>query len=94
MYNLELVKEAAETIRSFNHPIRLQIVDLLEKNNRLTVTDIYVKLRVEQSVASQHLAILRKAGVLDTERNGKYIHYFLNKSRIDHITKNLESLAA
>lgn len=94
MYNLELIKEAAETVRSFNHPIRLRIVDLLETHSKMTVTDIYVKLRVEQSVASQHLAILRKAGVLVTERNGKYIHYTLNKSRIEHITRNLEQLAA
>ena len=43
----------------------------------MTVTDIYVKLRLEQSVASQHLAILRKAGVVQTERDGKFIFYSL-----------------
>jgi len=53
-----------------------------------------VKLRLEQSVASQHLAILRKAGVVLTERNGKFIFYSLDKGRLGHISTIVEDLAA
>jgi DNA-binding transcriptional ArsR family regulator len=48
----------------------------------MTVTEIYVKLRLEQSVASQHLAILRKAGFVDTLRDGKFIYYSVNYERL------------
>jgi DNA-binding transcriptional ArsR family regulator len=48
----------------------------------MTVTEIYVKLRLEQSVASQHLAILRKAGFVNTVRDGKFIYYSVSKERL------------
>ena len=44
-------------------------------------------LRIEQSVASQHLAILRKAGIVSTMREGKFIFYAINSSRIETINK-------
>ena len=76
------LQEASLVIRSLNHPLRQQILNLLEEFGSMTVTQIYIKLRIEQSVASQHLAIMRKTDVLKTERNGKFIYYSLNKSTI------------
>lgn len=72
-------------LRAIGHDLRKQIVDLLRKNETMNVTDIYVKLRVEQSVASQHLAILRKAGIVITKRNGKFILYSLNNARLAEV---------
>ena len=62
------LRKAVLVLRAVNHKLRQKIVDLLEENDMMTVTDIYIKLRLEQSVASQHLAILRRAGVVATER--------------------------
>ncbi|MBC8034868.1 MAG: helix-turn-helix transcriptional regulator, partial [Chitinophagaceae bacterium] len=56
-----------------------------EEKSKLTVTEIYIQLRLEQSVASQHLAILRRAGIVKTEREGKFIFYILNSNRIAEI---------
>lgn len=81
------VKSAAMTLRAINHKLRQQIVRLLEEHKRMNVTDIYVKLRLEQSVASQHLAILRRANIVRTEREGKFIHYSLNHTRIANIAQ-------
>lgn len=81
------VKKAAMILRAVNHKLRQQIIKLLDENNKMTVTDIYVKLRLEQSVASQHLAILRRAGVVKTTREGKFIYYSLNPYRIEEISK-------
>ena len=77
-----------------NHKLRQKMLDLLDENKRMTVTEIYVKLRLEQSVASQHLAILRSAGVVQTERDGKFIFYSVNRSRIGQISSIVEELAA
>ncbi len=79
------VKNGAMTLRSINHKLRQQILKLLDENKQLNVTDIYVKLRLEQSVASQHLAILRRANIVSTERNGKQIKYSLNRNRIEQV---------
>jgi len=50
-------------------------------------------LRLEQSVASQHLAILRRAGVVITDRQGKFIYYSLDRGRLTQINKLVEELA-
>ena len=58
------LKKGALILRALNHKLRQQIIRLLDENKKLTVTEIYVHLRLEQSVASQHLAILRRAGIV------------------------------
>jgi DNA-binding transcriptional ArsR family regulator len=83
------VKKAAITLRAINHKLRQQIMRLLEENQKMTVTEIYVQLRLEQSVASQHLAILRRAGIVQTFRDGKFISYSINSERLSHINKQV-----
>lgn len=86
------VKKAALILRALNHKLRQQIIKLIDETGKMTVTEIYVKLRLEQSVASQHLAILRKAGFVKTEREGKYIFYSINISRLQEINGFVEDL--
>jgi DNA-binding transcriptional ArsR family regulator len=86
------VKKAAMVLRAINHKLRQQIIKLLEEHKKMTVTEIYVKLRLEQSVASQHLAILRRAGIVITDREGKFIYYSLNVQRIAEITEFVEDM--
>jgi len=88
------LRKAVLVLRAVNHKLRQRIIDLLEEHDSMTVTDIYIKLRLEQSVASQHLAILRRAGVVITEREGKFINYSLDKNRLAQISKLVEELAA
>jgi DNA-binding transcriptional ArsR family regulator len=88
------VKKAALTLRALNHKLRQEILKLIDDEKRLTVTEIYVRLRLEQSVASQHLAILRKAGIVNTERDGKFIFYVINENRIEEISKFVTELVA
>ena len=58
LLNYAELRKAVLVLRAVNHKLRQRIIGLLEENNEMTVTDIYIKLRLEQSVASQHLAIL------------------------------------
>jgi len=88
------LRKAVLVLRAINHKLRQRVIDLLEENEKMTVTDIYIKLRLEQSVASQHLAILRRAGIVCTERQGKFIFYGLDKDRIGQISKIIEDLSA
>ncbi|NND06044.1 MAG: helix-turn-helix transcriptional regulator [Saprospiraceae bacterium] len=87
------LRKAVLVLRAVNHKLRQRIIDLLEEGESMTVTDIYIKLRLEQSVASQHLAILRRAGVVKTERQGKFIYYSLDKDRLAQISRLVEELA-
>lgn len=87
------LRRAVLVLRAVNHDLRKQIIELLEKNERMAVTEIYIELRLEQSVASQHLAILRKAGVVVPERDGKFIYYVLDKARLGQIAQLIVDLA-
>ncbi|MEP6597114.1 MAG: metalloregulator ArsR/SmtB family transcription factor [Ginsengibacter sp.] len=86
------IKKAAMVLRSLNHKLRQQVIKTIYENQRLTVTQLYVKLRLEQSVASQHLAILRKAGIVGTQRDGKFIYYSINSTRIESINDFVKKL--
>lgn len=88
------VKKAALILRAFNHKLRQQILKLIDTQEKVTVTEIYVKLRIEQSVASQHLAILRKAEFVKTERDGKFIYYTVNTQRMKELNKFVGDLLA
>src|SRR5215213_2829021 len=86
------LKKGALVFRAINHNLRRQMLELIHQSARMTVTEIYIKLRLEQSVVSQHLAILRKAGFVQTERQGKFIFYAVNYERIKQIHKTAREL--
>jgi DNA-binding transcriptional ArsR family regulator len=86
------LKKAALVLRALNHKLRQQLLKLIEEEKKITVTEIYVRLRLEQSVASQHLAILRKAGIVTTQRDGKFIYYTVNFKRIEEIDSFVKQL--
>lgn len=82
-----LLKNSAQPLRAINHKLRQKIILLLHTKLRATVTTVYHELELEQSVASQHLAILRKAGIVTTERQGKFILYSVNYQRLNELEK-------
>ncbi len=90
--DLHNLKKAALVLRAVNHKRRQQILKLIDEHGRMTVTELYVKMRLEQSVASQHLAILRKAGFVKTNRDGKFIYYSVNINRMDEVNQFLADL--
>lgn len=86
------IKKAALVLRALNHKLRQLVLKTIDEHKRITVTELYVKLRLEQSVASQHLAILRKAEIVNTVREGKFIFYTINEERIEEINKFVKNL--
>jgi len=84
----EVLRNAKLRVRALNHPLRQSILSIIKGNkNRINVTDIYVKLRIEQSVASQHLAILRGGRFVTTKRDGKTIWYSVDDKAINEFLK-------
>jgi DNA-binding transcriptional ArsR family regulator len=86
------LRKAALVFRAINHPLRQQFLQLLHKHQRMDVTSLYVKLRMEQSVTSQHLSILRKAGFVNTKRDGKQVFYSVNYERLADVTNHAKAL--
>lgn len=83
--NIEKLELAASKLRAMSHPMRIAIIDLLAGGNKLSVTEIYQSLDIEQATASHHLNILKNKGVLDSKREGKKIYYFLKSLTLTEI---------
>ena len=91
--DLRIIKRASLTLRALHHPLRKKLLELIEAKGTVTVTELYAKLKIEQSVASQHLAILRRAQVVNTKRDGKKIFHSVNGKRIAEIVELAKELA-
>ncbi len=72
----ELFENYSTLLKAMAHPRRLEIIHLLRKEE-LSVAQIYKMLDLPQANISQHLMILRSAGVLKDKRSGKQIYYRL-----------------
>lgn len=66
----------AELLKALAHPKRLEILHLL-RDSEMSVSQIQEMLDLPQGNLSQHLSVLRDAGVLITRRAGKHIYYRL-----------------
>ena len=88
------MKKAMLILRALNHKLRQQILKLLDERRKMTVTEIYIELRLEQSVTSQHLAILRRANLVSATREGKFIYYSINYKRMKEVNAFVEDLVA
>jgi len=75
--DIQKLELAASKLRALAHPMRIAIIELLTDNKKLTVTEIYERLNIEQASASHHLNILKNKGLLESKRDGKMIHYSL-----------------
>jgi DNA-binding transcriptional ArsR family regulator len=87
--DVEKLELAASKLRAIAHPMRIAIIDLLTVNPKMTVTEIYEYLNLEQASASHHLNILKNKGLLDSKRDGKMIYYSL---KFEHLTEVIDCI--
>lgn len=80
--NQNKLDESSELLRALAHPLRMKILEFIDRNEAINVNRIYNTLNLEQSITSQHLRILRSAGLVDTEREGKYIRYRIDYEKL------------
>jgi DNA-binding transcriptional ArsR family regulator len=80
-------------LRALQPKVRQEIIRALDATPDMTVTSLYLELRMEQAAVSQHLAALRRIGVLIADRQGKFVHYSINYDRLEEISKLAYALA-
>jgi len=71
----------AEFFRTLGHPARVRILQLLGEGER-TVGALQAALELDSSGTSQHLAALRRQGLVATRREGTSVHYRIRDGRI------------
>ena len=86
-FQQEKLTVSTELMRALAHPLRLKILEFLDQNKNIQVNQIYNTLKIEQSIASQHLRILKNAGVLMADKDGKYMHYAIDYQKVSNAVK-------
>lgn len=89
--NPEVLERAAGILKAMAHPLRISILNVLEGNKSMSVTEIHQALGLEQSTASHHLGIMKDKGVLVSRREGKHIFYSLRDEKLKNLLYCLSS---
>jgi DNA-binding transcriptional ArsR family regulator len=71
----------ANIFKALSHPARLQIIKLL-KGGSQCVCEILPQIDLEQSNASQHLAVLRNQGIVSSRKEGTMVFYEIKSPEI------------
>jgi DNA-binding transcriptional ArsR family regulator len=82
------VKVEAESFKVLSVETRIKIIELL-KAGPLSVNTIAEALGISQSAVSQHLRVLKQAGLVADERKGYHIYYSLNKDKLNKYQQEL-----
>ena len=68
------LQQAAECLKTLAHPQRLRMVEMLLKD-RYTVGDLAEACAVPSNIASGHLRLMQRCGLLTAERDGRHVYY-------------------
>ena len=71
----------AEFFKTLGHPLRIRVLEMLSESER-SVGELLREIDVEASNLSQQLAVLRRAGLVVSRREGSTVHYALVSSQI------------
>ncbi len=77
-FQFDKLQYSATLVKALAHPLRLKILEYIDSQGIINVNKIYSSLNIEQSVTSQHLSLLKLAGVVSCTKDGKYMHYKIN----------------
>jgi len=78
LIDVKKLEYAVKLTRALAHPLRMKILEFIDRNNSINVNNIYRSLQLEQSITSSHLKILREANVVKAEKEGKKMIYSIN----------------
>jgi DNA-binding transcriptional ArsR family regulator len=85
------MEETIEVFKALSSKPRMRIIEAL-KERPLCVNALAMRLGMRQSAISQHLRILRAAGLVKGEKQGYWVHYSLDGERLGHLRGVLGTL--
>jgi ArsR family transcriptional regulator len=78
----------ATIAKALADPVRLQLVDVLRKHaGKVCVCELVPLFDLSQPTVSHHLGVLRKAGIVDSERNGLWAYYYVNDEALEEVSR-------
>ena len=87
----KIYERQAEICSAFSHPIRLQIIDLLQ-NGKMNCSEILEVLKIPKPNLSQHLNVLKRARLVGCKKSGLFQIYYLTNPQIKSACENLRHI--
>ncbi len=85
------MKKAADLFKILSVDKRIEIIERL-KNGSVNVNSLADSLKISPSAVSQHLRVLKSAGLVKDERRGYWIHYSLNRDALEKARQRLNRI--
>ncbi len=89
-----MILSQAEMFKILGVENRIRIIDLLKEKGPLGVKELSKTLEITPSAVSQHLKILRHAGLVRNERKGYWIPYKVNEEALEQCQKLLSKVCS
>jgi len=86
--------DTAQIFKALALNTRLKIVQLLKTRGPMVVSNIADELKITNSAVSQHLRILRQAGLVDSSREGFWIPYAINEEAMDDCCRQVNDICS
>jgi DNA-binding transcriptional ArsR family regulator len=87
----EKLEKAAFILKTVAHPLRLAVIDLLDKKEKMSVNEICEELNAEQSLISHHLTNMKLKGLLRSEKQGVQVLYSLKEKDLVKLLDCIEN---
>jgi DNA-binding transcriptional ArsR family regulator len=89
--DLAAYRRQAEICKALANPLRLHLVDLLCRKERWCA-ELQVELGISKANLSQHLALLKSAGIVTASRVGKQLYCSLSRPEVAQASKLLRRI--
>jgi DNA-binding transcriptional ArsR family regulator len=89
LIDLESLGEAAECLKTLAHPHRLRIVQML-LSGRYTVGELAEACEIPSHMASEHLRLMQRCGLLGSDKDGRRNYYRIAEPHLENIMTCIE----
>lgn len=90
MTNLEALGHAAECLKTLAHPHRLRMVQMLLQGE-FTVGELAEACELPSHMASEHLRLMQRCGLLESEKDGRRRYYRIGEPHLASIMECIEA---
>ena len=87
---LDGLEQAAECLRTIAHPHRLRMIQMLLRG-RYTVGELAEACAIPSHMASEHLRLMQRCGLLDSEKDGRKAYYGIAEPHLANIMRCVEA---
>jgi DNA-binding transcriptional ArsR family regulator len=89
LLNLEALQQAAECLKTIAHPHRLRMLQMLLDGD-YTVGELADACEISSPMASEHLRLMQRCGLLGARKEGRFVYYQINEPHLENLMSCVE----